>query len=109
MLTNGFAFGMYMNDINNIFFELIRVAIGNAGCLSHTPTAAEWNVLYAMAKEQSLVGICFAGVQRQQSNRNALQRCSICNGWVWLLRCSRGMKWCRGGVGKFLTSCVRLD
>lgn len=49
-----------------LFFELIRVAIGNAVCLSHTSTAAEWNELYAMAKKQSLVGICFAGVQRLQ-------------------------------------------
>ena len=54
---------------DNIFFELIRVAIGNAVCLSHTPTATEWNELYAMAKKQSLVGICFAGVQRLQGQQ----------------------------------------
>ena len=66
MLTNGFVVCIYMNDINQLFFELIRVAIGNAVCLSQTPTTAEWNALYAMAKEQSLVGICFAGVQRLQ-------------------------------------------
>lgn len=56
--------GIFENT--KLFYELIRVAIGNAGCLSHTPTTAEWNKLYAMAKEQSLVGICFAGVQRLQ-------------------------------------------
>lgn len=49
-----------------LFFELIRVAIGNAVCLSHTPKAKEWQMLYEMAKKQSLVGICFAGVQRLQ-------------------------------------------
>lgn len=49
--------------MEKLFFELIRVAIGNAVCLSHTPRAAEWNELYAIAKKQSLVGICFAGVQ----------------------------------------------
>ena len=32
--------------------------------LSHTPSADEWGELYAMAKKQSLVGICFAGVQK---------------------------------------------
>ena len=53
-------------NIEQIFFELIRVAIGNAECLSHTPTAKEWQMLYEMAKKQSLVGICFAGVQRLQ-------------------------------------------
>ena len=52
--------------INQLFFELIRVAIGNAVCLSHTPTAKEWQMLYEMAKKQSLVGICFAGMQRLQ-------------------------------------------
>lgn len=55
-----------MNDINKLFFELIRVAIGNQVCLSHTPCADEWGDLYAMAKKQSLVGICFAGVQKLQ-------------------------------------------
>lgn len=58
-----------MNDINNLFFELIRVAIGNAVCLSHTPTNAEWMQLYELAKKQSLVGICFAGVQRLQGQQ----------------------------------------
>lgn len=71
MLTNGFVMCIYMNDINQLFFELIRVAIGNEGCLSHTPTTAEWNTLYAMAKEQSLVGICFAGVQKLVSQQQA--------------------------------------
>lgn len=52
--------------MNKLFFELIRVAIGNAVCLSHTPTAAEWQMLYEMAKKQSLVGICFAGMQKLQ-------------------------------------------
>lgn len=50
--------------IDKLFFELIQVAIGARVCLSHTPTADEWGVLYAIAKKQSLVGVCFAGVQR---------------------------------------------
>ena len=57
--------------MDQLFFELIRVAIGNAVCLSHTPTAKEWQMLYEMAKKQSLVGICFAGVQRLQAQRQA--------------------------------------
>lgn len=58
-----------MNDINNLFFELIQVSIGTRGCLSKTPTGEEWKALYDMAKKQSLVGVCFAGVQRLQQQR----------------------------------------
>lgn len=56
-------------NIDNIFFELIQVAIGNRICLSHSPTAEEWKALYEIAKKQSLVGVCFAGVQRLQTQR----------------------------------------
>lgn len=55
--------------VNNLFYELIRIAIGQQACLSHTPSADEWAELYAIAKKQSLVGVCFAGVQRLQTQR----------------------------------------
>lgn len=53
-----------MNDINKTFFEILQVSIGTRICLSHTHSADEWGELYAMAKKQSLVGVCFAGVQK---------------------------------------------
>lgn len=43
-----------------LFYELIRVAVGNADRLSHTHSNKEWKVLCDMAKKQSLVGVCFA-------------------------------------------------
>lgn len=58
-----------MNQIQDLFFQLIRVSIGVCGCLSKTPTNEEWKMLYDMAKKQSLVGVCFAGVQRLQAQR----------------------------------------
>lgn len=53
--------------IEQLFFELIRVSIGAQSSLSRPPSAEEWNQLYEMAKKQSLIGICFAGVQRLNS------------------------------------------
>ena len=55
--------------MNRLFFDLIKVSIGKAGCLSHSPNADGWSELYAMAKKQSLVGVCFAGVQRLQQQQ----------------------------------------
>lgn len=54
-----------------LFFGLIRVAIGQTECLSHTPSAEEWQSLYETAKKQSLVGICFAGVQKLITNHSS--------------------------------------
>ena len=53
-----------MNEINTLFFELIRVAIGTQLSLSRQPSPNEWTTLYEIAKKQSLIGICFAGVRR---------------------------------------------
>lgn len=50
--------------MQNLFFELIRVSIGTQDSLSRTPSAEEWDSLCAMAKEQGLEGICFAGIQK---------------------------------------------
>lgn len=61
-----------MNDINTLFFELIQVALGMRICLSHTPSANEWGKLYAMAKKQSLVGVCFVGVRKLVEQRQEL-------------------------------------
>ena len=50
--------------IEKIFFELLQVAIGNRDELSRILSAREWNELYEIAKKQSLMGVCFAGVRR---------------------------------------------
>lgn len=54
---------------NNLFFELLRVSIGNAGCLSHTPTADEWLELYAIAEKHALLGVCFAGITNLKNHQ----------------------------------------
>ena len=53
-----------MSDVNNIFYQLIRVAIGTQDSLSRLPSEAEWEELFEMAVKQSLVGVCFMGFSR---------------------------------------------
>lgn len=55
--------------MQKLFFELVQVALCKRICLSRTPSEAEWGELYAIAKKQSLVGVCFAGVQRLQQQQ----------------------------------------
>ena len=47
---------------NELFFELLRVSIGNAGCLSQTPSSEMWQGFYGIAEKHALLGVCFAGV-----------------------------------------------
>lgn len=51
-----------------LFFELIQVAIGAREGLNKTPSAKEWAKLYKMVEKQSLLGVCFAGIQKILSN-----------------------------------------
>ena len=57
-------------EIDKIFFELIRVAIGTQICLSRQPSNKEWKALYDTAKKQSLVGVSFAALQRLGADAN---------------------------------------
>lgn len=59
-----------MTEIDKLFFELIRIAIGKQDGLSQLPSNKEWRVLYDMAKKQSLVGVCFAALQRLGADTN---------------------------------------
>lgn len=53
-----------MNEVNDLFFELLQVAIGNRDMLTHAPSAEEWEEVYEVCKKQSVTGIAFAGVER---------------------------------------------
>lgn len=53
-----------MNDIEILFCDLLRVALGIQNSFSRVPSESEWGKLYKMAEKQSLIGICFAGVQK---------------------------------------------
>ena len=48
--------------MDNLFFELLHVAVGNCTCLSHTPSVKEWKELYALAYDHALFGVCFSSL-----------------------------------------------
>ena len=49
---------------NVYFFEFIKVAVGCQDSLSAIPTANEWKEIYQLAKQQTLVGILFAAIEK---------------------------------------------
>ncbi len=52
------------DGMKGLFFELIRLSIGTYDNLSRQPSIDEWSKLYSMARKQSLIGVCFAGVKK---------------------------------------------
>lgn len=56
-----------IKGMTELFFELIRVALGKQKCLSRNPSAKEWKRLFKMAERQRLLGICFYGVKKVAS------------------------------------------
>ena len=67
-----------------LFFELIKVALGNQTALSYSPSRKEWESIYAVANKHGISGILFDGVQRlpreQKPNSNMLAEwVTLCN------------------------------
>lgn len=53
-----------MHGVNNLFFELLQVALCHRYSLSHTPSTEEWEEIYKLSKQHTLHGVAFAGVER---------------------------------------------
>lgn len=53
--------------MKELFFELIRIAIGTQERLSRVPSKKEWGRLFKIAERQRLLGICFYGVKKVAS------------------------------------------
>lgn len=51
------------NHIQIYFFDLIKVATGYKTSLSGVPTTEEWKGIYALAKQQTIIGILFSAVE----------------------------------------------
>ena len=62
----------------NIFFELLRVAVGSVASLSSSPSAEDWEIVFGYAKKQALVGVCFSAIEKlpkeQQPRREVLMQ-----------------------------------
>lgn len=63
--------------IEDLFFQLIKVSLGKDVCMHRTPSNEEWTELYEVAQRQSLLGVCFAGVQKLQSQRQSPRKICI--------------------------------
>ena len=50
--------------MEELFFELVRISLGQRVNLSHSPTQREWKGLFAMAGKQALLGVCFAAIRQ---------------------------------------------
>ena len=53
-----------MNNIASLFFQLLQITLGTREKLDVAPTPSDWLQIFAMAKKQSLTGVCFSGVER---------------------------------------------
>ena len=54
---------IYTFIMQELFFELLRVAIGQLDCLSRGPSNQEWNDIYQIAQRHGLLGVCYKGVE----------------------------------------------
>jgi len=49
--------------MQELFFELLRVAIGQLDCLSRGPSNQEWDDIYKTAQRHGVLGVCYKGVE----------------------------------------------
>ena len=57
------------DSINEIFYRLIRISIGKDTDFPFVLSSQEWNSIYSIAKDQTLLGICFAGIEWLYNNK----------------------------------------
>ncbi len=55
---------MSVPTAKSLFFELIKVALGNKKKLTKAPSAKEWYCIYDESEKQAIAGIVFEGVQK---------------------------------------------
>lgn len=53
-----------MTTSASLFFQILQLSIDRRMRLDIAPTPTDWLQIFAMAKKQSLTGVCFSGVER---------------------------------------------
>ena len=51
-----------------LFYELVQIGIGTRCSFSSVPSSNDWTTLFAASQKQSLVGICFQGINLMYHN-----------------------------------------
>lgn len=67
--------------MNEIFFSLLRLALGTQEDFPYEPSASEWLGIREMAQKQSVLGVAFAGLQklRQEAESNLQYAAAVMN------------------------------
>ncbi len=55
---------MEVKKSQELFFELLQIALGNRECLSRGLSAEEWEQIYNLSQEQAIFGVMLEGIQR---------------------------------------------
>ena len=50
--------------VNNYFLDLLKIAVKNKEQLSSVPTNDEWEEIYKIAKQQTLLGFLFPAIEQ---------------------------------------------
>ncbi len=50
--------------MQELFFELLQVSVGQLDCLSRGPSPEEWQEIADEARRQGVLGVCYRGVER---------------------------------------------
>ena len=50
-------------DLEQLFFELIRIAIGKQQKFTSLPNAEQWRELYQLSVEHTLAGVTFSAIE----------------------------------------------
>lgn len=56
--------------MNDFFLDLICIALGTKSTISQVPTKNEWKQIFDIANKQTVLGICFVGVQKLRKRKS---------------------------------------